>query len=120
MALSPNPGDDITNWVKRVQFKLHESFENHLRTVDQYPFQVSESGWGEFEIVMKVFFVDPSEKPVTLFHHLKLYNTGDTELRGLTEVISEKYDEIVRRAKINGRPSNAHDYSRHFYVPGFQ
>ncbi|KAI9028538.1 YEATS domain-containing protein 4-like protein [Hyaloraphidium curvatum] len=95
IVASPNPSDDCSNWVKRVQFKLHESFENHVRTVEQYPFEVIESGWGEFEIIMKVYFADPQEKPVTLSHHLKLYNTDDTELRGLREVISEKYDEIV-------------------------
>ncbi len=28
------------------------------------PYEVNETGWGEFEIIIKVFFVDPSEKPV--------------------------------------------------------
>ena len=28
------------------------------------PYEISETGWGEFEVVIKVFFVDPTEKPV--------------------------------------------------------
>lgn len=28
------------------------------------PFEVQETGWGEFEIQIKLFFVDPTEKPV--------------------------------------------------------
>ena len=30
------------------------------------PYEVSETGWGEFEVVIKVFFLDSSEKPVSL------------------------------------------------------
>lgn len=64
-----------------------------MRTVDQYPFEVTESGWGEFEIVIKIYFADPQEKPVTVFHHLKLYAPDDPMT--LKEVIAEKYDEVV-------------------------
>ena len=30
------------------------------------PYEVSETGWGEFEVVIKIFFVDSAEKPVSL------------------------------------------------------
>jgi YEATS domain-containing protein 4 len=29
------------------------------------PFEVQETGWGEFEIQIKLFFVDPNEKPAS-------------------------------------------------------
>ena len=29
------------------------------------PYEVSETGWGEFEVVIKIFFVDTAEKPVS-------------------------------------------------------
>lgn len=35
--------------------------------VDKPPYEVSESGWGEFDIQIKIFFVDSGEKPVG--HH---------------------------------------------------
>lgn len=28
------------------------------------PYEVSETGWGEFEIVIKIYFQDPNERPV--------------------------------------------------------
>jgi len=28
------------------------------------PYEITETGWGEFEVVIKVFFYDSSEKPV--------------------------------------------------------
>lgn len=30
------------------------------------PFEVSESGWGEFEATIRIEFVDPCEEPVVL------------------------------------------------------
>lgn len=32
--------------------------------VTQAPFEVEESGWGEFETQITIYFVDPNEKPV--------------------------------------------------------
>lgn len=29
------------------------------------PYEISETGWGEFEVVIKIFFADPAEKPVS-------------------------------------------------------
>ena len=66
--------DDITHYIKRVQFKLHDTYPQPTRNIDKAPFQVTESGWGEFEIQIKIFFVpEANEKPITLFHHLKLH-----------------------------------------------
>lgn len=56
-------------------------------------------GWGEFEIQIKVFFVDNSEKPFTIFHFLSLYPAeGTTSEPGQIPgfVTAEQYDEIVR------------------------
>lgn len=66
--------DDISHFIKRVQFKLHDTYAQPTRNIDRPPFQVTESGWGEFEIQIKIFFVpEANEKPITLFHHLKLH-----------------------------------------------
>ena len=29
------------------------------------PYEISETGWGEFEVVIKIFFADSAEKPVS-------------------------------------------------------
>jgi hypothetical protein len=41
--------------------------------VEQYPFELTESGWGEFLAIIRLHFKDPDEQPVDLFHHLRLY-----------------------------------------------
>ncbi len=46
--------------------------------MDRFPFEIQEEGWGEFEINIKLFFQDPLEKPVDLFHPLKLYPSDPT------------------------------------------
>ena len=29
------------------------------------PYEVSETGWGEFEVIIKIYFADPTERPVS-------------------------------------------------------
>ncbi|GAA6022931.1 hypothetical protein JCM10207_006868 [Rhodosporidiobolus poonsookiae] len=66
--------DDLSYMIKKVTFKLYETYKNPLRSIEQPPFEVTETGWGEFDIVIKVFFVPESnEKPLTFNHHLKLH-----------------------------------------------
>lgn len=59
--------EDMSAYVKKVQFKLHESYVNQTRIVTKPPYEVTETGWGEFEIVIKIFFHCPNEKPVSQF-----------------------------------------------------
>lgn len=44
--------------------------------VTTMPFEVHETGWGEFEASINIFFHDPEEEPILLFHQLKLYPPG--------------------------------------------
>lgn len=69
--------------------------------VQGQPFVVKETGWGEFEISIKLYFATESnEKPQTLYHHLRLHPYGKTDSeRELTqqngEVISWCYEELI-------------------------
>lgn len=66
--------DDISHFIRRVQFKLHDSFPQPMRTCDRPPYQVSETGWGEFEVGVKIWWATESgEKPLQTFHYLKLH-----------------------------------------------
>lgn len=87
---------DMSAYVKKIQFKLHESYGNPLRgkvrvlalapggtvlvtcvgasspspllpsaVVTKPPYEITETGWGEFEIIIKIFFIDPNERPVS-------------------------------------------------------
>ena len=60
---------------------------------------VNETGWGEFEITIKLYYDSRSgEKPQTLYHHLRLHPYGRTEaekeaMRNGGEVVAWAYEE---------------------------
>jgi hypothetical protein len=59
--------EDLSVIVKRAVFQLHPSFHNPTRVVEQLPFELSESGWGEFEIAITLYFhSDACEKRLDL------------------------------------------------------
>ncbi|KAI5297089.1 hypothetical protein KEM56_005095 [Ascosphaera pollenicola] len=92
-------GADISYWLKKVQFKLHETYAQCVRTIEGPPFEVNETGWGEFEIQIKLYFVPESmEKPQALWHTLTLHPYGD-DIEGKKErrelVKSINYEEVV-------------------------
>ncbi|KAI8331232.1 yeats-domain-containing protein [Chlamydoabsidia padenii] len=92
--------EDLSYYIRKVVFKLHETYPNPLRTVDQPPFELTETGWGEFEIAIKVHFhLATSEKSVILYHHLRLHPYED-DVNGQPwpkdkPVSSLIYDELV-------------------------
>ncbi|KAK2435215.1 transcription initiation factor TFIID subunit 14b [Trifolium repens] len=89
--------EDLGVIVKRVVFQLHSSFNNPMRVVDAPPFELSEAGWGEFEIAITLYFhSDVCDKPLNLYHHLKLYPEDENSSMSTKKpVVVELYDEIV-------------------------
>ncbi|KAI9846399.1 MAG: NuA4 histone H4 acetyltransferase complex and the SWR1 complex subunit [Sclerophora amabilis] len=91
--------EDISYWLKKVQFKLHETYANAVRTIEQPPFEVTETGWGEFELSIKLFFIpESSEKPQTLWHTLKLHPYGPDAEAVRAErrpIIAQHYEEVM-------------------------
>lgn len=64
------------------------------------PFVINETGWGEFEITLKLYYVTESgEKAQTLYHHLRLHPYGKTDEEKARsrqpsgDVISWNYEE---------------------------
>ena len=39
----------------------------YFAVITKPPYEVTETGWGEFEIVIKIYFNDPNERPVNIF-----------------------------------------------------
>lgn len=96
---------------------MHDSYANQNRVLTKPPYEVTETGWGEFEIVIKIYFQDPNERPVrdeadfqivlchhnlykfhfqvTLYHILKLFQNSPEIVVGKKPVVSEFYEEIV-------------------------
>lgn len=92
---------DLTPLIKKVTFKLHETYENSVRSVEKPPYQVTETGWGEFEIIIKVHFhagleLGINEKNFQIFHALKLHPfNAQRVVKESGEVHSVLYDELV-------------------------
>ncbi|XP_077998495.1 YEATS domain-containing protein 4-like [Glandiceps talaboti] len=93
--VKPFRNEDMSVYVKKIQFKLHESYTSPLRVLTKPPYEVTETGWGEFEVVIKIFFNDPNERPVTVYHLLKLFQSETNLMLGKKNVVSEQYDELI-------------------------
>ncbi|KAH9816826.1 yeats family-domain-containing protein [Melampsora americana] len=66
--------DDLSQFIRKVTFKLHDSYPNPIRTVDKAPFEITETGWGEFVILIKIFFIpEAGEKPIQIPHALRFH-----------------------------------------------
>ncbi|XP_077220794.1 transcription initiation factor TFIID subunit 14b-like [Tasmannia lanceolata] len=89
--------EDLSVVIKRVVFQLHPSFNNPTRVVESPPFELSETGWGEFEIAITLFFHnDVCDKQLDLYHHLKLYPEDESGTQSIKKpVVIESYDEVV-------------------------
>ncbi|KAK4991617.1 NuA4 histone H4 acetyltransferase complex and the SWR1 complex subunit [Elasticomyces elasticus] len=93
-------GPDITTWLKKVMFKLHATYADHTRTVEAPgPFEVSETGYGEFVVELRMHF-EPlaSERPQYRTHSLRLEPFGDEaqqeRQRAAGRVVSEQLELI--------------------------
>lgn len=93
-------GGDLSYFIKKVVFKLHDTYPQPSRSIETPPFELTETGWGEFEIAVKIYFSsEANEKNVATYHHLKLHPYGEEaqqkskENGGLVE--SYLYDELV-------------------------
>lgn len=63
--VKPYNNEDMSAYVKKMHFKLHESYNNPNRILTKPPYELTETGWGEFEIVIKIYFHDQNERPVS-------------------------------------------------------
>ena len=87
--------ENISNFIKSVQFTLHTTFPNNVRKINKWPFELYEMGWGEFDIKIKIELIDESVKPIELTHPLKFFNLPHQSQSSKKPVVSENYDEII-------------------------
>lgn len=67
---------DISAFVSKVRFFLHPSYRpNDVVEVTSFPFHLSRRGWGEFPLRVQMHFKNPLNKPMDIYHHLKLDRT---------------------------------------------
>ncbi|KAF6203757.1 hypothetical protein GE061_002092 [Apolygus lucorum] len=73
---------DISQIVSKVVFYLHPSYKPHdVVTVHSAPFKITRRGWGEFDLRIKIFFINDKNEPAAVTHPLifdKLHSGMET------------------------------------------
>ena len=90
--------EDMSYFIDKVTFKLFNTYENPLREITEPPYEVWESGWGEFVIDITIYFIKEAKvEPITLKHTLKLFPDSGQNISSARKkpVINEIYDEFI-------------------------
>ncbi|KAF4541537.1 YEATS domain-containing protein [Lasiodiplodia theobromae] len=73
-------GPDMSTWLNKVQFSLHETYPNNKRMIANPPFEVRETGWGGFTVEIRLYFQPyVGEKHAVRSHYLYLEPYGPPE-----------------------------------------
>ena len=86
--------EDLSYFISKVIFSLHPDFKEPERVVEKPPFEVTETGWGEFNVGIRIIFTDPTLPHVDLIQPQTL-PTNNQGLSTKKPVVHEFYDELV-------------------------
>jgi YEATS domain-containing protein 4 len=96
----PEGDPALSTWLNKVQFKIFNTYENPLRTCENPPFEVTETGWGGFSIDIRLHFQPISgEKAQYRQHFLQLEKYGDAkqqEEQERTGCVRSEFLEVVQ------------------------
>ena len=71
---SPDQTFDLGRAISKVIFQLHPSFPQPTREIVEPPFEVTETGWGEFEASIRIVWREEAdERSTILTHGIRLY-----------------------------------------------
>jgi YEATS domain-containing protein 4 len=90
-------GRDLSSVIAKVVFKLHPTCNSPIVECNQYPFETTQPGWGEFPAVIEVTFRDDKLPAVAFTHQLRLHHVGAQVGQINKPVVHETYEEIVFR-----------------------
>lgn len=92
-------GPDLSTWLKKVTFQLHETFPNPVRNVENPPFELEETGYGGFLVGIQLHFQPYcNEKRQARQHFLQLEPYGDEasmEEQRKTGVVRSEITEAI-------------------------
>ncbi|CAH2087528.1 unnamed protein product [Euphydryas editha] len=88
-------GADISHFVEKVVFKLHETFQKPRRVVKEPPFSIKESGYAGFVLPIELYLKNKEEpKKITFMYDLTIQHGGILKDRYIFE---NPNDEFRRR-----------------------
>lgn len=63
---SPDPHFDLSKAISKVVFQLHPSFPKPTRELTAPPYEVTETGWGEFEASIRIVWREEADERSTI------------------------------------------------------
>ena len=96
--------EDLSYYIEKVKFQIHHTYDNAERMIYEAPFEVWNSGYGEFVVNITVYFKECANvEPIELKHLLKLFPESgvSTNMARKKPVISELSDEFIFKIQIN-------------------
>ena len=63
---SPDQNFDLSKAISKVVFQLHPSFPQPTRELCEPPFEVTETGWGEFEASIRIVWREVADERSTI------------------------------------------------------
>ena len=63
---SPDQSFDLSKAISKVVFQLHPSFPQPTRELTEPPFEVTETGWGEFEASIRIIWKETADERSTI------------------------------------------------------
>ncbi|KAF2014500.1 yeats-domain-containing protein [Aaosphaeria arxii CBS 175.79] len=98
----PEGDPSLRTWLNKVQFKIFNTYENPLRTCENPPFEVTETGWGGFMIDVRLHFQPISgEKAQYRQHFLQLEKYGDEKTQAEQEAAGCVRSETLEVVQFN-------------------
>ena len=83
------------HYISKVEFIIDESFPQPLIELYKPPFEIHQSGWGQFKIGLRIHFHEPHiNKPLELGKDLVLFEY-DMPQNTKRPIIREDYNEII-------------------------
>lgn len=78
--------------VKAVHFRLHESFINPLVIIEKPPFEITEYGWGEFNIQIKIVLFNDDK--ILTSHFLVLHSDNNPHVSETLNTVVYKDEQL--------------------------
>jgi YEATS domain-containing protein 4 len=91
-------GQDLSPVISKVVFMLHPTCSIPIVECTKYPFETTQTGWGEFNAGIKIYFhgIVNHSGFVTVHHLLRFTPDGSImPLYDGTPVVKEMYDEVI-------------------------
>ena len=113
----------MSEFVRKVVFHLHGSYQDPLRTADKPPFEVSESGYAGFMLPIDVYFDQPGDnqpQKVRFDYFLRLFPEQSCNYLQTEKVTFQMPTFVFRKKLLDGGGNGLLESDSNGLMPGRQ